>query len=211
MSNVATLLTESAERFPDRPVIILDDTRMTYAQLNDLSARAAAMLKAQGIKPGDRVAMVMPNVPHMPVLYYAILRIGAMVVPLNPLLTPRELTYHFTNAEVSAVLTWEGMIDASQQAAKEAGDIPVVSIGAQETMQKLQGVEPDHEVVDRDDDDTAVLLYTSGTTGKPKGAELTHLNLLSNAKMSADGFSLSQEDVKFGGLPFFTCSGRPSR
>lgn len=208
MSNVATLLTESADRLPDRPVIILDDTRMTYAQLNDLSARAAAMLKAQGIKPGDRVAMVMPNVPHMAVLYYAILRIGAIVVPLNPLLTPRELTYHFTNAEVSAVLTWEAMIDASREAAREAGDIPVVAIGAQETLQKLQGVDPDYGVVDRDDDDTAVLLYTSGTTGKPKGAELTHHNLTSNARMSASGFSLSEQDVKFGGLPFFHVFGQ---
>lgn len=208
MSNVATLLTDSADRFPDRPVIILDDTRVTYAQLNDLSARAAAMLKAQGITPGDRVAMVMPNVPHMPVLYYAILRIGAIVVPLNPLLTPRELSYHFTNAEVSAVLTWEAMIEASQQAAKDAGDIPVVAIGAQETLQKLQGVEPDNDVVDVADDDTAVLLYTSGTTGKPKGAELTHLNLRSNASMSARGFSLTEEDVKFGGLPFFHVFGQ---
>ena len=160
MSNVATLLTDSADRFPDRPVIILDDTRVTYAQLNDLSARAAAMLKAQGITPGDRVAMVMPNVPHMPVLYYAILRIGAIVVPLNPLLTPRELSYHFTNAEVSAVLTWEAMIEASQQAAKDAGDIPVVAIGAQDTLQKLQGVEPDNDVAEVADNDTAVLLYT---------------------------------------------------
>lgn len=203
MTNVATLLTESAERYADRPVIILDDTRMTYAQLNDLSARAAAMLKAQGIKPGDRVAMVMPNVPHMPVLYYAILRIGAIVVPLNPLLTPRELTYHFTNAEVSAVLTWEGMIDASQQAAKEAGDIPVVSIGAQETMQKLQGVEPDHEMVDRDDDDTAVLLYTSGTTGKPKGVRLSHGNIFWNAFNVDSLVDTRRRDINYAVAPLF--------
>lgn len=208
MSNVAALLTESAERFPDRPVIILDDTRMTYAQLNDLSARAAAMLKSQGITPGDRVAMVMPNVPHMPVLYYAILRIGAVVVPLNPLLTPRELAYHFTNAEASAVLTWEGMLDASQQAARDAGDIPVVPIGAQDTLRELQNAEPDVDVVERSDDDTAVLLYTSGTTGRPKGAELTHHNLISNAQLSTLMFDLSPEDVKFGGLPFFHVFGQ---
>ena len=208
MSNLATLLTESAERFPDRPVVILDDTRMTYAQLNDLSARAAAMLKSHGIKPGDRVAMVMPNVPHMPVLYYAILRAGGIVVPLNPLLTARELAYHFDNAEVSAVLTWEGMLEPSQDAAQQAGDVPVIPIGAQDTLQKLHSVEPDHQVVDRAEDETAVLLYTSGTTGKPKGAELTHLNLRSNATMSAAGFDLTENDVKFGGLPFFHVFGQ---
>lgn len=210
MTNLATLLTTSAERFGDRTAVILDDSRATYAQLNDLSARAAAMLRAHGIKPGDRVAMVLPNVPHMPVLYYAILRVGAVVVPLNPLLSVRELAYHFTNSEASLVLTWQDLVEASQKAAQEVGGIPVVGIGAQETPQVLMSAEPDYELTERDGQDTAVLLYTSGTTGRPKGAELTHDNLLSNAQLSGEMFDLTENDVMFGGLPFFHVFGQTS-
>lgn len=208
MTNVATVLTESAARFAERPVIILDDVTLTYGRLDELSARAAAMLKGQGIAPGDRVGLVLPNVPHMPALYYALLRIGAIVVPLNPLLTARELGYHFSDAGVSLVLVWEDMRGPSEQAARENGDVPVVAVGAQSMPARLQEVEPDHAVVDREPEDTAVLLYTSGTTGRPKGAELTHRNLLGNAKVSGELFALDEHDVEFGGLPFFHVFGQ---
>ncbi|MCT1456961.1 long-chain-fatty-acid--CoA ligase [Kocuria rhizophila] len=208
MTNLATLLTTSAEKYGSDPVVILDDLHMSYDQLNDLSARGAALLKANGIRPGDRVALVLPNVPHMAVLYYAILRAGGIVVPLNPLLTPRELTYHFQDAGVSFVLAWEDMAEASQKAAEEIDGLNVLPISAQGTVGRLQAVDPDHEVVERADSDTAVLLYTSGTTGRPKGAELTHHNLLSNAEVAGEVFNLAHGDVMFGGLPFFHVFGQ---
>ena len=130
MTNLATLLTTSAQKYGSDPVVILDDLHMTYGQLDDLSARGAALLKANGIRPGDRVALVLPNVPHMAVLYYAVLRAGGIVVPLNPLLTPRELTYHFQDASVSFVLAWEDMAEASQRAAEEVEGLSVLPISA---------------------------------------------------------------------------------
>ncbi|CAL8897316.1 long-chain-fatty-acid--CoA ligase [Kocuria varians] len=208
MTNLATLLTTSAAKYPSDPVVILDDLPMSYGQLDELSARGAALLTANGIRPGDRVALVLPNVPHMAVLYYAVLRAGGVVVPLNPLLTPRELTYHFQDAGVSFVLAWEDMAAASQKAVEELDGVSVLPISATGTVGHLQSVEPAAEVVERADDDTAVLLYTSGTTGRPKGAELTHHNLLSNAEVAGELFDLKHGDVMFGGLPFFHVFGQ---
>ncbi|KIC66373.1 long-chain-fatty-acid--CoA ligase [Kocuria rhizophila] len=208
MTNLATLLTTSAAQYTSDPAIILDELHMSYGQLDELSARGAALLKANGIRPGDRVALVLPNVPHMAVLYYAILRAGGIVVPLNPLLTPRELSYHFQDSGCSFVLAWEDMAEASQKAAEEIKGLNVLPISARGTVERLQGVDPDRDVVERQDSDTAVLLYTSGTTGRPKGAELTHHNLLTNAEVAGEVFNLHHGDVMFGGLPFFHVFGQ---
>ncbi|RLZ03384.1 long-chain-fatty-acid--CoA ligase [Kocuria tytonicola] len=208
MTNLATLLTTSAAQYASESAVILDELHLTYGQLDDLSARGAALLKANGIRPGDRVALVLPNVPHMAVLYYAILRAGGVVVPLNPLLTPRELTYHFQDSGATFVLAWEDMAEASQKAAEEVEGLSVLPISARGTVGHLQSVEPVTEVEAREDSDTAVLLYTSGTTGRPKGAELTHHNLRTNAEVSGELFDLHHGDVMFGGLPFFHVFGQ---
>ncbi|MDO4919510.1 long-chain fatty acid--CoA ligase [Kocuria sp.] len=208
MTNLATLLTSSAAKYGSDPAVILGDLHLSYAQLDDLSARACALLASNGIRPGDRVALVLPNVPHMAVLYYAVLRAGGIVVPLNPLLTPRELSYHFQDAGVSFVLAWEDMAEASRRAAADVEGLSVLPISARGTVEHLQSVEPRTEVAERQDSDTAVLLYTSGTTGRPKGAELTHSNLRTNAEIAGELFDLKNGDVMFGGLPFFHVFGQ---
>ena len=209
MTNLATLLTASAAASPDARAVVLDDTVLGYGALDDLSARVASMLVSAGVAPGDRVAMILPNVPHMPIAYYGILRMGGVVVPLNPLLTPRELTYHFEDAEVSVVLVWEAVAGATREAVAGLGrKVSVVEVSAAGTLQTLAQIPPLPEVLDQADDDPAVLLYTSGTTGRPKGAVLTHHNLRSNAELSAELFSLGPGDVMFGGLPFFHVFGQ---
>ncbi len=207
MTNLATLLTTSAAQYTSDPAIILDELHMSYGQLDELSARGAALLKANGIRPGDRVALVLPNVPHMAVLYYAILRAGGIVVPLNPLLTPRELSYHFQDSGCSFVLAWEDMAEASQKAAEEIEGLNVLPISARGTVERLQGVDPDRDVVERQDSDTAVLLYTSGTTGRPKGAELTHHNLLNNGFSIGEVLKYTGDDRVVLPVPFFHCFG----
>src|SRR4051812_29083796 len=144
--NLAELLTRS-----DQPALRLDDTLLTHADLDDASARAAAYLKARDIKPGDRVGLMAPNVPEFAIAYYGILRAGAIVVPMNPLLKEREVTHYLVDSGAQVVLNHHT---------------------------DYAGYEPDYGVEDRDPDDTAVLLYTSGTTGAPKGAQLTHANLI---------------------------------
>ncbi|MFF0904241.1 UNVERIFIED_CONTAM: long-chain fatty acid--CoA ligase [Kocuria sp. CPCC 205316] len=209
MPNLASLLVDTAARHPRRPAVVLDDTVLGYAELDDLSARAGTLLRRAGVRPGDRVALVAPNVPHMPIAYYGILRAGSVVVPLNPLLTPRELAHHFQDAEVSAVVVWETMAGACREALERLGlEVPVVELSAASTLQQLAGVEPLPGLEQRAAQDMAVLLYTSGTTGRPKGAMLTHDNLLGNAEMVVDLFRIVPEDVFFGGLPFFHVFGQ---
>jgi long-chain acyl-CoA synthetase len=106
MTNLANILTESAHRHPDRPAIRLDDTLITYAELDDLTARAAGWLRARGIEPGDRVAIALPNVVQFPVFYYAVLRAGATVVPMNPLLKSREIQHHLADSGAKLALVW---------------------------------------------------------------------------------------------------------
>ncbi|WP_394942240.1 long-chain fatty acid--CoA ligase [Psychromicrobium sp. YIM B11713] len=206
MPNVATILSNSAAKYPDAPAILLDDIVLSYAALDGLSAKVAGLLASRGVKAGDRVALVSPNIPQMPALYYGILRFGAVVVPLNPLLKAREVEYHLQNSEASLVFAWEGILDQVQPAAEAVG-IPVVPVDAA-LLPLLAEITAIPEIAPVKESDTAVILYTSGTTGRPKGAELTHSNLLSNASVSRDLFETGPGDVLFGGLPFFHIFGQ---
>src|SRR5437763_3392128 len=180
LMNLATLLTGTAERRADRTAIKLDDLEVTYKRLNEWSARVAALLKDRGVGPGDRVGVMLPNVPQFAVAYYGVLRTGGVVVPMNPLLKGREVEFYLSDPEAKALFAWHDVETAAQEGAERAGaEAIIVEPGGFEEL--LDDVEPAFEVVDRAPDDTAVILYTSGTTGTPKGAELTHQNLLRNA------------------------------
>ncbi|NKE09666.1 MULTISPECIES: long-chain-fatty-acid--CoA ligase [Kocuria] len=204
MTNLATLLTTSAGTHADRVMVKLDDAQLTYAQVHHLSACFAGQLRRAGVSDGDRVAIILPNVPHVPVIYNAILRLGAIVVPLNPLLTEREVAYHLEDSQAVAVVVWEAMAVTAEAA---AGDRTVITLEAG-SLQGMGEQEPAQDVADKDEDDVAVLLYTSGTTGRPKGAMLTHRNMRTNAELVVELFSITPEDVLFGGLPFFHVFGQ---
>ncbi|POH58013.1 long-chain-fatty-acid--CoA ligase [Arthrobacter glacialis] len=206
MTNLATIVSASAQRNPAGVAIKLDDIEISFGALEVLSAKVAGLLAARGVKPGDRVALISPNLPQMPPLYYGILRYGAVVVPLNPLLKSREVEYHLTDSGATFAFVWEGVMGEVQTAAANTGT-QIVPINA-ELMGLLAQTEANSEIAPADKDDTAVILYTSGTTGKPKGAELTHENLRSNAELSTKLFSMTFEDVIFGGLPFFHVFGQ---
>src|SRR5919202_6742150 len=183
VANLAVIMTASAERRPDRVAFRLDDRTVDYRLLDEGSARIAGLLKARGIARGDRVGVMLPNVPHFPTAYYGILRAGCVVVPMNVLLKEREVGYYLRDSGARLLFAWHGFADAAQQGATDAGDVEVVNVEPGAFEQLLAGVEPVRELADRDGDDTAVILYTSGTTGQPKGAELTHDNLRGNAEV----------------------------
>ena len=168
----------------------------------------AALLKAKGLQPGDRVGLMLPNVPYFPAVYYGILRAGGVVVPMNVLLKARETSFYLEDPGAKLVFAWRDFADAAEQGAAEAGaECILVSPG--EFEQLLAAQEPDREPVDRAGDDTAVILYTSGTTGKPKGAELTHANLLRNCTIAGRTLGeLSADDVLLGALPLFHSFGQ---
>ncbi len=206
MTNMADNLTRTAEHYGDRPAIKLDDLVLTYSELQDGARRVAALLKSKGVKSGDRVGLVLPNVPSFPVLFYGALAIGAVVVPMNPLLKGREVKYYLEDSGASIVFAWRDMAAEAAKGASEVG-IECVEVGL-DFAKVLGQHDPDEQVVDRNDDDTVVLLYTSGTTGQPKGAELTHHSMNTNAATSAETLvQLTEHDVVMGCLPLFHVFG----
>ena len=182
MTNLAANLTTTARRHGDRTALSLGDASLTYAELDAKSAKVAGMLRARGLGPGDRVGVMLPNVPEFAMAYYGILRVGGIVVPMNPLLKPREVEHYVSDSGAAPVL-----------------DDPNTLPG---------DAEPDFALADRAPDDTAVILYTSGTTGRPKGAELTHRNLTANVEVMLDLLSVERDDVVLGALPLFHSFGQ---
>lgn len=206
-ANLFQLLAQTATDHPDRVAVRAGETAMTYAELDHLSAQAAAMLREHGVEPGDRVAIMLPNVPAFAVTYYGALRAGAVVVPMNPQLKSREISYYLSDPEVKVIFAYDACHE--QVAEGAAGlDTAVVTVAPGDFEQALTHWEGWTEVADRAGDDTAVILYTSGTTGQPKGAELTHASLARNAQMCASLFGLTDEDVVIGALPLFHSFGQ---
>jgi long-chain acyl-CoA synthetase len=207
VTNLADNLTATAKTHPDRPAVRLDDMTLSYTELQDGARRVAALLADKGIGPGDRVGLVLPNVPAFPVLFYGALAVGAVVVPMNPLLKGREVKYYLEDSGASIVFAWKDMAEEAGKGADAVG-IECINVDPADFIDLLAAHEPHEDVVDREDDDTVVLLYTSGTTGQPKGAELTHANMITNAAVSAETLvELSEEDVVMGCLPLFHCFG----
>jgi long-chain acyl-CoA synthetase len=160
------------------------------------------------MKRGDRVGVMMPNVPQFPVAYYGVLRAGGVVVPMNVLLKRREIAFYLEDSGSRILLAWEGFCAEARDGAADAG-VELIEIEPASFAAALAEQEPTPGLTETADDDTAVILYTSGTTGKPKGAELTHANLLRNADVSARTTSEIQPgDVVFGGLPLFHSFGQ---
>ncbi len=206
-SNLATIMTSSAESGPDRPALKLDDIVVSYAALDEGSARLAAMLQSKGVEPGDRVGIMLPNVPYFPIAYYGILRLGGVVVPMNVLLKARETGFYLADPEAKLVIAWGDFAEAAEAGAKEA-DAECVLVKPGEFEKLLGQHEPLREVAERDGSDTAVILYTSGTTGTPKGAELTHDNMTENAKIARELFDIGTDAMMLGALPLFHSFGQ---
>ena len=208
MTNLATVLTRTAQATPEAPALKFMGNDISYAALSGLAGKLAGSLRENGIQPGDRVAIILPNVPAFPVVYWAILMAGGTVVPMNPLLKAGEIDYFFTDSGAKMAFVWPDFVDEATKGAANAGTrvIPTGPMGPVEGT--VEGGEPIAEPIARDDEDTAVILYTSGTTGRPKGAELTHKNIRLNAERSSSVIlEVKPEDVIMGCLPLFHVFG----
>jgi len=207
MANLADLLTRSAAERPDRVAVKRDERELTYADLDAATARVAGLLRAKGVQPGDRVGVMLPNVEYFPICYYGALRAGAAVVPMNVLLKEREVAFYLGDSEAKVLFAWHQFADPAHAGADQTdAECVLVEPGDFEAM--LDRCEPVGEVVSADPGATAVILYTSGTTGTPKGAELTHANLLSNTEVSIGIFGLDDRAVTLGALPLFHAFGQ---
>jgi long-chain acyl-CoA synthetase len=205
--NLATILTDSARAHPDKVAVKLDDVELSYRFLDGATTHFAGLLAAKGVSPGDRVAVMLPNVPYFPVCYYGVLRAGAVVVPTNVLLKRREIAFYLQDSGARVLFAWHGFAEDAQAGASEAGaEFVLIEPGAFERT--VGEASPRTEVRDCSPGDTAVILYTSGTTGTPKGAELTHTNLLGNCETAASLFGLGRNGVVLGALPLFHSFGQ---
>lgn len=203
MLNLAAVLEHSARLVPERVAITCGGHHLTYAEVNARATKVAAGLLSIGVRPGDRIVLSCPNVPWFPIAYFGILKAAAIVVPINVLLKPREIAYHLRDSGARAMIAFEGtpelpMAAMARAACDETGcaDLIVMpldpsrppAIDARSIASWLTIAEGPLRPPPRDGEDTAVILYTSGTTGQPKGAELTHTNMVTNAMSAWDMF-----------------------
>ncbi|GLZ80607.1 long-chain-fatty-acid--CoA ligase [Actinorhabdospora filicis] len=225
MLNLAVLLEDSARELPDREAVVCGPARMTYAQVDAAASRVAHALAARGIGPGDRVALTCPNMHHFPPAYYGILKTGAAVVPLNVLLTADEIAYHLADAKAAAYLCFEGTPElpmgrngfAAFSSSPQCREFLLITLdpaapspveGATTLGAAVAGVPDAFPSVPRAETDTAVVLYTSGTTGRPKGAELSHSNMTQNAQVGVRLFESGPHERHLVALPLFHSFGQ---
>ncbi|MGW7048923.1 long-chain-fatty-acid--CoA ligase [Streptomyces avermitilis] len=225
MLNLAGLLEHGARTTPDRPALVVGEEQLTYAELDAAACRVANLLRSRGIAPGDKIALSAPNLIWFPVVYFGILKAGAVVVPLNVLLKSREIAYHLADSDARAYFCFEGNADLplgneGWSAVEDtpgcehfflmttvpAKDSPIA--GAETLTAALNDQSDVCVTAATGPDDTAVILYTSGTTGQPKGAELTHANVILNVLACHKAIGEVEHDVHLIALPLFHSFGQ---
>lgn len=215
-ASVAAILAESAARYPDDVAIIVGEQRITYAELWDQTLAYAGALRAQGVTEGSRVAMLVPNVPDFPRVYYATLALGAVVVPVHALLKRHEIEYVLRDSGAALLVCAAPLLAEGAAGAALAGvDVVTVLAPGDDTAAppRLEALAassaPLTTYTPRDPFDTATILYTSGTTGQPKGAEGSHFALLEQVNtLLMSTFDMHRGDVLLGALPLFHTFGQ---
>ncbi|MBH52747.1 MAG: long-chain-fatty-acid--CoA ligase [Opitutaceae bacterium] len=224
--NLGSLLANSTYKYPTETALIYGSERYTYKQLDTLVRKFAAELKEAGIQPGDKVGLMSPNVPEFTIAYFGTLYTGAVVVSLNILLSADELEYQLTHSEAKGFVMHANCEAAGLEAFGRCDNCDLLYVVDEVCGEAPSGMKSFEATLNRTDqadlyqtmsDDTAVILYTSGTTGKPKGAELSHFNLYYNTQYVAerlfsrwpDEFNIVKPGfVGFGGLPMYHIFGQ---
>lgn len=206
--NLADLLRSSATTSPRKTALVVasTDATMTFAELDADVDRIAAALQARGLSKGDRVALALPNTAEFVISYFAVLRAGGVVIPFNVMLTAPEMRRILADAQARFAIAADPYLEAVRAAAAHEGDVEIISVAAWDSLGQT-GSRPDEPSTEPDD--LAILAYTSGTTGEPKGAMLTHGNLLANLQQQMDipDDTVGPDDILLLSLPMFHIFG----
>lgn len=212
--SVAAILAESAARHGELPAITMNGQSTSYRELWDQTRSYAGALREQGISDGDRVAVLIPNVTDFARVYYAILSLGAIAVPIHALLKRNEISYVLEDSEAKLLICAAPLLGEGAAGATNSG-IPTISVLAPEELgttrlEDLAAIAtPITTYEPRRPEDIATILYTSGTTGKPKGALGTHIALVEQVNtLLLDTIDMRRGDRLFGGLPLFHTFGQ---
>jgi long-chain acyl-CoA synthetase len=215
--NLAIMLRESANTAPDKRFLRFPSGAFSYAEVDDASGRCAAALRRHGLQPGEKVAVQLANVPEFVIGYFGILKAGLAMVPLNPLLKTDEIAYQLSDSDARLIVTHHRLAgEVAPAAARAETSVVVVGRSSEDwpiatiPFEQLLSGTADDDIWPGSSDDTAVLLYTSGTTGRPKGAQLSHFQLYMNCTLAAERFGLDENDVTLAVLPFFHVYGLSS-
>lgn len=213
--NLAKLLENTAERIPNHIGLRFEARDYSFSELNRLANRMANGLNAAGLKNGDKCVLMMQSIPQFVTTYYALAKIGAVIVPVNFLYKSHELSHIFRDSGAKGFIGMEPYLEEPRKVLIDLPDLGIrIAAGVGKTtdfipLQKISG--PDtYETYPAKDDETLAILYTSGTTGLPKGAMLTHKNLYSNAMTVADMRENEPDDVVIGILPLYHIFGQTS-
>nr|WSW61565.1 long-chain fatty acid--CoA ligase [Streptomyces sp. NBC_00998] len=204
--SVAGVLADTAAQRPDHSAVIYESEHFTYGWLWEQARRYASVLRANGVRPGDRVAMLLVDTPQFPVVYFGVLAAGAVAIPLSVMSTASEIDHVLTDADARFLVCAASLLTRAREAAEPLGTVLLtVGPGPAGTVD-LESAARDTEPIDdsavREPDDVAVVFYTSGTTGKPKGVMLTHRNILHNVeRMVTTPYMFRSDDVLLGCLP----------
>jgi long-chain acyl-CoA synthetase len=216
--NLSWRLAEVAKQLPQKKAYVFEGESCTYQELHERISRFASGLASMGISKGDHIALLLGNSPYFIIGLYGALRTGATVIPVNPIYTPDEIGYILTNGDVKAVIGLDLLVPLFQKMearlpniehvivcdTPQGKDQPISFTGKMKSFTDiLKAGVADYQGPQLAEDDTAVILYTSGTTGKPKGAMLTHKNLYSNAQDTANYLKINENDRVIATLPMF--------
>ncbi len=214
MSALSELLESSAENYGDKTALIVEDKRLGYVELNDLANRAGNALKKLGVERGDRVSLLLPNSIECVAAYHGIGKIGAVINPLNVMYRAEEIKYIMGDAGSKAVIAIPELLPTIFEIKKELPSLQTVvttgrddADGALSFYRLLDESSSESAVVSCEEDDFLFFPYTSGTTGRPKGAQLTQRNMTVNAEMSAMVHLLTKHDCIITALPLFHVFG----
>lgn len=212
--SLAAVLAESAARRPDHPAIVHESQEIDYRSLWRRARQYASVLRDHGIGPGDKVALLLPNTPHFPMAYFGVLALGAAVVPMHALLKAEEIGHVLRDSGARTLVCAAPLLSEGRKGAEQAG-VPVLTVMADDDAEGArldvlaERAVPVEHYRPCEPDDIALVLYTSGTTGRPKGAVLTHFNVTMNITVSMlSPFDFRADDVLLGVLPLFHTFGQ---